>query len=170
MSAPSSSQDATCSHIKKTAVHLMVCRKLVSAIKMSFAIDLSWSKCGKYFISLDSGQTCDSELLQNEQQKKNLCVSTGNCLFEIQKLVRHTNENVNTDLHSAKIIINHCTVSLVTTGRFTDIRPRHKADPPAPPTTPSYLQSSLSISKCGLKLRTIRCDGSGAVMIQWQFW
>lgn len=32
------------------------------------------------------------------------------------------------------------------------------------------MQSSLSISKCGLKLRTMRCEGSGAVMIHWQFW
>lgn len=147
MSAPSSSQDATGSHIKKTAVHLMVCRKLVSAIKMSFAIDLSWSKCGKYFISLDSGQTCDSELLQNEQQKK-ICVSTGNCLFEIQKLVRHTNENVNTDLHSAKIIVNHCTVSLVTTGRFTDICPAFAIKPtPLSPRPPRLTCSPASQSQ-----------------------
>lgn len=34
----------------------------------------------------------------------------------------------------------------------------------------AYLQSSLSISKCGLKLRTMRCEGSGAVMTHWQFW
>lgn len=150
----------------------MVCRKLVSTIKTSFAIDPLWSKCGKYFINLDSGQTGGSELLQyvqKKKQKKHLCASTGNCLFEIRMLAQHANENVNTALHSAGMIINHRTVLLVGTERFTDIvmtrpRPLHEA-PPRP-----YLQSSLSISKCGLKLRTMRCDGSGAVMIQWQFW
>lgn len=34
----------------------------------------------------------------------------------------------------------------------------------------AYLQSSFSISKCGLKFRTMRCEDSGAVMTQRQFW
>lgn len=41
---------------------LRVCRKLVSTIKISFAIDLSWSKCGKCFNNLGSSQTAGSEL------------------------------------------------------------------------------------------------------------
>lgn len=49
--------------------------------------------------------------------------------------------------------------------------------PDSPPPTPylswgqpPHLQSSFSSSKCGLKLRTIRCEGSGAVITQRQFW
>lgn len=75
----------------------MFCRKLVSTIKIFFATDLLWSKCGN--------------LLWKPLQWiiilcKNPCASTGNELFEIQRLLQHANENVNTNHLSARIIIH----------------------------------------------------------------
>ena len=120
---------------------------------------------------------------------KSVCASTGNYLFEIQMLLQHTNENVNTNHHSARIIIHH--ESLIVQSNFalteksglqtsllrhdsisTPLKRQEKRTQHSPicSPNPSYLQSSLSISKCGLKLRTMRCEGSGAVMTQWQFW
>lgn len=82
--------------------------------------------------------------------------------------MRHTNENVNTDLHSAEIIINHRTVALVTTGTFTDISPALSIKPPPLPVLlavqPLDLKVRIEVKDDALR-RLRRCNDPVAVLV-----